>query len=136
MIPPLEDLDHFHVHVADLAAAEAWYSRVLGLHRDSRLEFWMNGGGPLMIRNAEGSVHLSLFERPRRDSRSTLAFRSSAAAFLQWRRHLESVLPGPVELEDHTVSWSLYFSDPDGNPFEITTYEHEAVRLGLDSGSP
>jgi sugar lactone lactonase YvrE len=27
-------------------------------------------------------------------------------------------------LEDHQVSWSLYFSDPDGNPYEITSYEY------------
>jgi catechol-2,3-dioxygenase len=25
------------------------------------------------------------------------------------------------------VSWSIYFEDPDGNPFEITTYDHAAL---------
>lgn len=27
---------------------------------------------------------------------------------------------------DHEVSWSIYFKDPDGNPFEDTTYDYEA----------
>jgi catechol-2,3-dioxygenase len=31
-----------------------------------------------------------------------------------------------VELEDHHVSFSIYFSDLDGNPYEITTYEYTA----------
>jgi catechol-2,3-dioxygenase len=33
--------------------------------------------------------------------------------------------------EDHALALSMYFSDPDGNPFEITTYEHEAARALL-----
>jgi catechol-2,3-dioxygenase len=28
-----------------------------------------------------------------------------------------------VSFEDHAVSVSLYFADPDGNPYEITTGE-------------
>jgi catechol-2,3-dioxygenase len=34
-------------------------------------------------------------------------------------------------LEDHDLSVSLYFHDPDGNPFEITTYEYQAVKAAL-----
>ena len=29
--------------------------------------------------------------------------------------------------EDHGLSWSLYFADPDGNPWEITSYQHAVV---------
>ena len=41
--------------------------------------------------------------------------------------HLVDKLKRPVEPEDHQVSWSLYFADPDGNPWEITTYQHAVV---------
>jgi predicted lactoylglutathione lyase len=34
-------------------------------------------------------------------------------------------------LQDHQQSLSLYFSDPDGNPWELTTYEVIPARLGL-----
>ena len=30
-------------------------------------------------------------------------------------------------LADHTLAWSIYFSDPFGNYHEITTYEHALV---------
>jgi hypothetical protein len=33
------------------------------------------------------------------------------------------------------VSWSLYFSDPDGNPFEITSYEHAALAPQLQQAT-
>ena len=29
------------------------------------------------------------------------------------------------EAADHEVSWSVYFKDPDGNPYEVTTYDYE-----------
>jgi catechol-2,3-dioxygenase len=35
-------------------------------------------------------------------------------------------LPGQVSEEDHGLSVSLYVADPDGNPYEITTYERSA----------
>jgi catechol-2,3-dioxygenase len=135
MTPPLADIDHFHVHVSGRAAAETWYARVLGLQRDPALAFWMQEGGPLVVRNGDGSVHLSLFERPIGNGRTTLAFRVSGNAFLPWLRHLRDQLPSPPEPVDHEVSWSLYFQDPDGNPFEITSYEYDVVRDGLRRGA-
>jgi catechol-2,3-dioxygenase len=44
----------------------------------------------------------------------------------RWQAHLGQALAGKVTQEDHTVSMSLYFADPDGNPYEITTYERVA----------
>ena len=37
------------------------------------------------------------------------------------------VLARPMEAEDHQVSWSLYFADPHGNPFEITSYDYATL---------
>ena len=82
---------------------------------------------PLTLANASGSVHLALFERPAAKCRSTIALGTSAEGLLAWRRHLAAELGRPVEMVDHQVSWSVYFEDPDGNPFEVTTYEYEAL---------
>jgi hypothetical protein len=31
------------------------------------------------------------------------------------------------DVVDHQLAWSIYFLDPDGNRFELTTYDYEAV---------
>ncbi|QEL12368.1 VOC family protein [Kushneria phosphatilytica] len=124
-MPVLKGVDHIHVFVTDRHAAEAWHHRVLGMTRIESLAFWAaDPQGPLMIADASQSVCLSLFERPAQPCRSTLAMRVSGEAFRQWRAHLGEQLATPPGLEDHEVAWSLYFKDPDGNPFEITTYEY------------
>jgi catechol 2,3-dioxygenase-like lactoylglutathione lyase family enzyme len=128
MTPQLEAFDHIHVYVADRPAAEAWFARVLGFARNKDLEFWAEGGGPLTIQNPSGSIHIALFERPSQPCRSTLALRATATEYRAWREHLRKVLEGQVTEEDHGASFSLYFRDPDGNPYEITTYDVQAVR--------
>ena len=123
----LQAFDHVHVYVADRAMAEAWYRDVLHLHRSKELEFWSSDGGPLTIQNSSGSIHIALFERPVQPCRSVVAIRVSAAGYVSWKAHLENVLPGLVSEEDHEASLSLYFRDPDGNPYELTTYEVDLV---------
>ena len=128
MAPELDRIDHIHVFVADRAAAEHWYERVLGLKRLESLAFWAPDGGPLTLGNASGSIHLALFERPAAaKSRTTVALATSAEGLVAWQRHLAAELGKEPARVDHQVSWSIYFEDPDGNPFEITTYEHEAL---------
>lgn len=121
--PLLEAFDHVHVFVRDRAASEHWYAAVLGLGRSKDLEFWASPEGPLTLQNVSGSIHLALFEREPRPCRSTIALRVGAEQYVQWRDHLTRMLAGAVTEEDHTASMSLYFSDIDGNPYEITTYE-------------
>ena len=128
MIPQLEAFDHIHVFVADRRAAEDWYARVMGLTRNQELAFWAEGGGPLTIQNASGSIHIALFERPREACRSVVALRTNASDYRAWREHLKQALAGQVTEEDHQASMSLYFRDPDGNPYEITTYEVQALK--------
>jgi catechol-2,3-dioxygenase len=117
----LDRIDHVHVFVTNRAEAETWYATVLDLHRDPTLEFWSAEGGPLMLKNASGSVKLALFEQPAQPTRSIIAFNAAAPDFADWLRHLEQHLQS--ELVDHHASWSVYFADPDGNPFEITCYD-------------
>ncbi len=126
--PPLKGIDHIHVFVSDRAAALVWYQAVLGLRVVAELESWAADGGPLTIGDAAGSVHLALFERPAEKCRSTVALSVSAQGFMAWQRHLEAVLQQRVVPVDHQLSWSLYFSDPDGNPFEITSCEVAPLR--------
>ena len=125
--PDLESFDHVHVHVHDRVAAEAWYQRVLGLERNRELEFWATDG-PLMVQNPTGSVRLALFQRPLKPHHVTIAMRVSAENYLRWKEHLKLVLKGQFEEQDHDAALSVYFSDPDGNPFEITTYEVNDVK--------
>ena len=126
--PSLQAFDHIHIFVADRSAAEAWYRDVLGLEVAPELKFWAADGGPLTLRDRSHSIHLALFERGVKPCRSTVALRVSAEQYRDWKQHLNELLPGAVTEEDHAVSMSLYFSDPDGNPYEITTYEVAALR--------
>lgn len=130
-VPAISGVDHVHVFVADRAAAVQWYQRVLGMTPVPDLAFWAPDGGPLTIADAGGTVHLALFERPAARCRSTIALRADAVAWLDWRDHLAGELGAVVEPVDHQVAWSLYFSDPDGNPFEITSYDHAAIAAKL-----
>ena len=133
MAPALINIDHVHIFVADRAAAEAWYARTLGLRRVVALEGWAADGGPLTLADASGAIHLALFEREPEKNRATVAFGASAAQYSAWREHLHGVLAGAVSFEDHGLSLSMYFRDPDGNPYEITTYETAAIRSDLAS---
>ena len=133
MPPELQAFDHVHVYVTDRRTAEAWYRETLGMYRTPELEFWAEGGGPLTIQNPSGSIHIALFERVAQPCRSVVALRVAGKEFNDWRSHLGTTLPGQVAEEDHVASVSLYFSDPDGNPYEITTYEITALKVPASS---
>jgi catechol 2,3-dioxygenase-like lactoylglutathione lyase family enzyme len=130
--PAIIAIDHFHLHCRKREAAEAWYARVLGLSVIPEFAHWAQGGGPLTLRDPADVLHLALFERePASPNPATLALRVSAAAFPLWQAHLGTELGTAPHFEDHGESRSLYFRDPDGNPWEITCYEAEAPGEGL-----
>jgi len=127
MAPSLGGIDHVHVFVRDRAAAQRWYAEVLGFTAVDGAEAAASDGGPLTIANTSRRIHLALFQRSPGGSPSTVAMDTTAREFLVWRRHLAERLGRPVDAVDHRTSWSLYFSDPDGNPYEIITYEYDAL---------
>lgn len=127
--PPLRGFDHLHVYVGDRNAAVAWYERVLGMRPVAAFAHWASGGGPLVMSNTAGTLHLALFERPRQPNRAMLAMAVDAAQWRPWRHHL-AAQQVEASFEDHGESWSLYFDDPDGNPYGITCYDVEALRGG------
>ena len=118
-MPSLQKIDHIHLYADDRLALESWYQRVLGFQRVPELEIWMRDGGPLTIQN--GGVHLALFEPGGRVS-TTIALAVDRENYHQW---LTTLREHGVSFNDvdHDLSWSIYFKDPAGNPFEITTYD-------------
>ncbi|MCU0769016.1 MAG: VOC family protein [Burkholderiaceae bacterium] len=133
-------LDHVHVHVRDRAAAARWYGAVLGLRRDRRFAAWAREvGGPLTLTAADGLTHVALFEDERRAGHGhTVALRTDCEGFVAFFRRAPRLAlydrrrkPGPPRLQDHEQSLSLYFSDPDGNPLELTTYDAALARARL-----
>ena len=126
MIPVFDRIDHIHLYAANRHRAEQWYADVMGFSRLPELESWAESG-PLTLANSSGTVHIALFEAPPQPCRSVIALSVGAQEFVAWRQHLIDKLKRPVEPEDHQVAWSLYFADPDDNPWEITTYQHAVV---------
>ncbi len=126
-MPKLETIDHVHVYAADRRAATEWYRRVLGLEAMAELANWATPDGPLFLQNREGTVALALFERPVQRSRATIAFRVRGEDFLKWQQHLREAQV-EAQLEDHEVSWSLYFRGPDDAPFEITSSDYNLLK--------
>jgi catechol 2,3-dioxygenase-like lactoylglutathione lyase family enzyme len=126
--PPIAGVDHLHVYVADRPAATRWYARVLGLKPVPDLSGWAAGGGPLVVASQDRSLQIALFERPRQPCRSTIALGVAAPDFEPWRAHLLACLGKAPHFEDHGQAWSLYFDDPDGNPYEITCGDVPGLR--------
>lgn len=133
MLPKLESIDHVHVYVKDRAKAAHWYRNHLGFEIHPKYEFWAdNSAGPLTIADVSDTIHIALFERQDFAPTSTIAFRVDGKNFLAWKVQLESkgLL---LRCSDHTVSWSLYFQDPDENSHEITTYDYSFVAQTLSN---
>jgi catechol 2,3-dioxygenase-like lactoylglutathione lyase family enzyme len=123
----LEGIDHVALAVRDVERSANWYVDVLGFERQYQ-EVW--GGIPTFI--GKGNTAIALF--PLRDSDSKSPARSSGIRMLHlaFRANRENFLGAQQELkkrgikfefQDHEISYSIYFSDPDGHELEITTYE-------------
>ena len=138
----VEQIDHVHIEVADRDVAATWYSRVLGLVRHEPFAPWSEDPmGPLILAMTTGIPTLSLFAReartPSRDT--TIAFRVSGEAFLEFLAELDGLalrhVSGKVltrqDVVDHDFSWSIYFTDPDQNRLEVTTYDYGIVAGAL-----
>lgn len=131
-------IDHVHLYVSSLADAATWYRRVLGLQVlpvSERL-----GDRGRYLATARGQYCATLFVgQPPSDGDHTTAFRVSGRVFLEFAEKLPALAlanrSGGVltrdEADDHGLAWSFYFTDPDGNHLELTTYDHARVRAVL-----
>jgi catechol 2,3-dioxygenase-like lactoylglutathione lyase family enzyme len=139
-------IDHVELFVPDRYEAARWYEQVLGLSIVPECEHWAGPGGPLMISSDGGRTKLALFEGEPRRSRPTaghhrVAFRVDGTAFFKFLARIQefpvySDSGKPVselEIVDHGQAFSVYFCDPYGNRYEVTTYDHELVRSNQDT---
>jgi catechol 2,3-dioxygenase-like lactoylglutathione lyase family enzyme len=142
----VEQIDHVELFVPDRYMAARWYEDVLGLRILPDYEHWAGPGGPLMISSDGGDTKLALFQGEARGQRRTaghhrVAFRVSGPGFLEFLKHIKKTVVygesgeavNQLSPVDHGKAFSVYFCDPYGNRFEITSYEYEYVRGGLSS---
>lgn len=123
----LQHLDHIAITVSDMERSIRWYQEVLGMERRFA-EVW--GAAPAMMMLGNSGVALFPARTPNPQSRpdnNTLAmrhfaFRAARADFEQAQADLRT-RGIDFEFQDHVVSQSIYFHDPDGHELEITTYE-------------
>ena len=123
----LEGIDHVALAVRDVEQAANWYVDVLGFERRYE-DVW--DGIPTFI--ARGNTAIALFPLRNNDSPSArgtgrigmlhLAFRANRENFL-WAQQELKKRGIEFEFQDHEISHSIYFRDPDGHELEITTYE-------------
>ena len=123
----LDGIDHVAVGVRDIERSAKWYIEVLGFER---LHEDMWNGVPTFI--GKGNTGIALFPASP-NAQSTppthrdiqmlhLAFRADRENFLAAQRELEK-RDIKFEFQDHEISHSIYFHDPDGHELEITTYD-------------
>ena len=123
----LEGIDHVALTVRDVARSVAWYREMLGLERRYE-EAW--GNHPAVV--CVGDTCLALFpcgaaEPGPGPGRNAIAVQHFA--FRVDRVNFEAAQAAlrergiAFQFQDHTLSHSIYFSDPDGHRLEITTYE-------------
>ena len=123
----IEALDHVALSVRDVERSARWYADVLGFKRQHE---GMWDGVPIFVGN--GDVAIALFpaceeigstSRDRAAVRTLhFAFRSDRENFLRAQDELKKRAIA-FDFQNHEISHSIYFRDPDGHQIEITTYE-------------
>jgi catechol-2,3-dioxygenase len=123
----IDHLDHVALNVKNPARSVQWYQEVLGLERRYE-EAW--GEVPTML--CAGNTCIALFPTKTQEPKPApdddtiamrhLAFRVNRKNFEQAQIELQQ-RGIAFEFEDHEISHSIYFSDPEGHRLELTTYE-------------
>lgn len=135
----IQRVGHVVLNVRDLRRSVAFYRDLLGLREVGRY------GRQMVFFSATGENHhdLALFEvgaaaqAPLAPSvglcHVALKIGEDLAALRQAKRHLEASGVAILRTENHRVSQSLYFQDPDGNELEL--YVDDDPRIWRDEPS-
>jgi catechol 2,3-dioxygenase-like lactoylglutathione lyase family enzyme len=135
LVIQVEGIDHVALSVRDVERSMKWYMDVLGFERRHE---GMWDGVPVFI--GRGTTALALFPVRERSTRLRQGYGGQASSahdeirmlHLALRADRKNYLAAQEELkrrgidfefEDHQISHSIYFCDPDGHKLEITTYE-------------
>ena len=123
----IDTLDHVALSVRDLERSARWYADVLGF---KRLHEGKWNGIPIFVGNDAAAV--ALFPASEEIGSASVdraavrtlhfAFRTDRENFLRAQDELKKRAIS-FEFQDHEISHSIYFRDPDGHEIEITTYE-------------
>ena len=132
-------IDHVEIFVTNRPLACEWYGRVLGFQPVEEFAGWADAG-PLMIANDDNQM-IALFSGPAQDGHRIrghrrVAFRVSAdefAEFVQGSAAWSNPPLGRDAIQDHSLAISVYFTDPFGNPLEVTTYDYAEAKRFVDS---
>jgi catechol 2,3-dioxygenase-like lactoylglutathione lyase family enzyme len=120
----LEQIDHIALRCASLEATKAWYVSTLGFEH----AFPDHGDGvPIILRL--GSTYLTLFPEKEKEPPSAngrawhLALRTATYADFRSAQTELQAQGISFQFQNHKISHSIYFFDPDGYLLEITTYD-------------
>ena len=131
MKPKLQNIDHIHVFVSDRKKALDWYNNILGLKPSEEMVV-LPESGPLMIRNNEGNINIAIFKGKPKDNNAVIAFKVSGKQFIHYHKTINHSLIENLEVVDHDTQFSIYFEDPFGNPYEITSYDYDMLNNHYD----
>ena len=122
----LEQIDHLALSCNNLEKSKQWYVDVLGFEQ-IYVDEW--NGIPIFLRLGSTSIalfpdtHTSKLQPNQSKGISHFALKAGTQSdFLQAQDELHSHEIEYV-FQDHDISHSIYFNDPDGHRVEITTYD-------------
>lgn len=120
----LEQIDHVALRCVSPEATKTWYVKTLGFEHVFPNQW---GGIPIFLRL--GSTSIALFPSRGQDQQvrpfpvSHLALRAATYADFERAQDELRIRGISFEFQNHQISHSIYFSDPDGFQLEITTYD-------------
>ncbi len=139
----IQQIDHIELFVPDQYEAARWYEQLFGLKIIPEFVDWADGG-PLMI-SLDGTGQtgkLALFQGE--PSATPLGFQRVAfgvdgANFMRFLARLDEIEVWDHRgrrvtrdlIVDHDKSWSIYFNDPFGHRYEVTSYDYDEITQWL-----
>ena len=124
-------MDHAAISVADLERSLKFYTEVLGLkispreHQKPGSEYFLDCGSSLigLIQGEkDGQKHLL---QDGGLGGNHVSFRVPTKDFDRYANELKTLGVTITYQKKRERSWSVYFSDPDGNKLEMTAWPHE-----------